>query len=88
MRQLLVTTLLLVPSVALAAPTSKMPAAWEATGYQVAFGLGVVAAILIGAGILMGMVRKLLLLAKVAIALGILTITVAVGSAAALIWFF
>ena len=84
MRHLVVAMLLLAPSVALAAPAP----AWEATGYQVAFGLGVVAAILIGAGILMGMVRKLVLLAKVAIALGILTITVAVGSAAALIWFF
>lgn len=85
MRSLVASSLLLLATVAHAAPA---PAAWEATGLNVAFGLGVLAAILIGAGIVMGMVRKLLLLAKVAIALGLLTVAVAVGSAAALIWFF
>ena len=84
--RVLVLAPLLTPTLAFAASPAQAP--WEAGGFAVAAGLGVVAVLLVGLGLVMGMVRKMIMLAKVALALGILTLTVAIGTAAALIWAF
>jgi hypothetical protein len=60
----------------------------QAEGYALAGGLGVLAIVLIAVGLLLGAVRRMIRLAKLAIALGFLTIVAAAGTAAVLIrWF-